>query len=142
MKTIAGTTAIVVAFVIVPPLYGATTASFDGGADTPSTLQAFGFPAVAPSYQAAGGNPSGYLQLTGAINGLHNWATFDKSDAGSYPLSTFSFDFRINQSFGSSADGFSFSYAPTSRVARLARLGLRTSPNPGSCGGGRARIWL
>src|SRR5262245_14275023 len=124
MRTIAGATAIIVALVIVPPLYAATTASFDGGADTPSTLQAFGFTAIAPTYQAAGGNPGGYLQLTDAVGGLHNWATFDRSDAGSYPLSTFSFDFRISAFLGGgTADGFSFSYAPTSVYGTAGGIG-------------------
>jgi len=90
----------------------ATTAAFDGGLDTPLTLQTFGDPG-GPSLQSSGGNPGGFLRLTDAINGQHNFATFDRSDAGPSALSTFDFQFRIAVGATPSADGFSFSYANT-----------------------------
>jgi hypothetical protein len=135
MKTIAGTTAFIVALVVLPSVYGATTASFDGGADTPSTLETFGV-APGPSYQPAGGNPGGYLQLTDAVNSQHNWATFDMSDAGTYPQSTFSFDFLLNPTATPSADGFSFSYANTANYGGSGGVGTApfTAEDPAAAG--------
>jgi MYXO-CTERM domain-containing protein len=93
--------------------YAATVATFEGAVtDTPVNLQQFGGgsgPVISPT----GGNPGGYLQITSAANDKHNWATFDRSDAGTFSRSTFSFDFRIAIGTVPSADGFSFSYADT-----------------------------
>jgi hypothetical protein len=93
-------------------LQAATTAGFDGGPDTPLTLQQFGAP-PGPSIQSTGGNPGGFLQLTAPVNSQHNWATFDQTDTGPFNSSTFSFQFRIQAPITPSADGFSFSYANT-----------------------------
>ncbi len=89
-----------------------TSASFDGGADTALTLERFGDPGQA-SIQTSGGNGGGYLQLTDKVNGQNNWASFDRTHVGTAPQSTFSFQFRIDST--ASADGFSFSYADTSK---------------------------
>ena len=99
-----------------PSAYAATTANFDGGADTPSTLQTFRAPTEpegGPTILTEGGNPGGFLRLTADVNGQNNYASFDRSDAGTFALSTFSFQFRIG-GVGPSADGFSFSFADTS----------------------------
>ncbi len=93
--------------------FGATTASFDGGADTPIFLNQFGATPGA-SIQPAGGNPDGYLQLTANANDQNNFATFDLSDPGaSFSASTFTFQFRVDNLGAGGADGFSFNYYPT-----------------------------
>lgn len=93
-------------------LVAETIAAFEGGADTPLTLETIGG-LPGPKIVAAGGNPGGMLVLTEAINGQHNWATFDGSDPGRHSLSTFSFQFTMAPTSALSADGFSFSYADT-----------------------------
>jgi hypothetical protein len=127
MKTTLSMFALAVALTVVPQLPAATTASFEGGPDTPSALQAFGA-TPAPSIEPAGGNPGGFLQLTAALNSLNNYATFDRSDAGTYPLSTFSFDFIIAPDATPSADGFSFSYVDTANFGATGGLGAAALP--------------
>jgi len=85
----------------------ATTAAFDGGAQTPISLGA------GVTSEAAGGNGGGFLQLTANINSQNNYATFDRSDIGAAPSSTFSFQFRIDALGAGGADGFNFTYLPT-----------------------------
>src|SRR5215213_9853351 len=91
-------------------------AQFDGGADTPYTLENFSDPAVAgggASIQTTGGNPGGFLQLTPNVNGQNNWAMFNKTDVGAVPVSTFSFQFRFDNLGAGGAVGISFNYFPT-----------------------------
>src|SRR6188508_787054 len=83
--------------------FGATTASFNGGADTTAALQLFGDPG-GPTIQTTGGLTGGYLQLTPAINGQNNFVTFDRTDVGTYPRANFSFNFRIQAPLTPSAD--------------------------------------
>jgi len=97
---------------VVSSASAATTGAFDGGVDTAFTAQAFNG-GNGPSVQAAGGNPGGFLQVTPNENGLHNWATFDRTDAGLYPQSNFAFQFRIDNLGAGGADGISFSYYNT-----------------------------
>jgi len=75
--------------------------------DTPSHLQAFG---AEPGPSIA----DGVITITEALNSLNNWVTFDRSDAGSYGVSNFSFDFLLDPTdTGPSADGISISYGNT-----------------------------
>jgi hypothetical protein len=90
----------------------ATLHSFDGGAGTPLTLQQFGEPPGA-MILTTGGNPGGYLQLTPNVDSQNNYATFDRSDVGTVPASTFAFDFRFDSLGNGGADGFSFNYYNT-----------------------------
>lgn len=115
-------------------VYGITIAGFDGGVDTPLTLQSFGTP-PGPSVQPVGGNPGGYLQLTPAINSQHNFATFDRTDSGPFSSSAFSFQFRIT-AIGQSADGFSFSYANTANYGTSGGIGGApfTAEDPAAAG--------
>jgi len=118
------------------PAMADTTAAFDGGADTPVTLETFGDPG-GPSIEAAGGNPGGFLRLTDAINGQNNFATFDNSDAGSFPAANFSFDFIVDPTAtGSSADGFSFSFADTATHGSSGGIGAPafTPEDPAAAG--------
>ena len=91
----------------------ATIVSFDGGADSPYTLQQFGAN-PAPSVQASGGNPGGYLRLTVTIGTQNNFVPVDQTDPGLFRQSTFAFDFRIDSIVNGGADGISFSYLDTS----------------------------
>ena len=104
------------------PAFGQTVASFDGGADSPLTLQAFGEPPP-PSVVAAGGNPGGFLQLTNNVNSQNNWATFDRTNAGAAPRSNFALQFRMDNLGGGGADGFSFNYYPTANFGAAGGLG-------------------
>ncbi|HWB02679.1 MAG TPA: hypothetical protein VG796_06605 [Verrucomicrobiales bacterium] len=98
--------------------FAATTATFNGGADTPVNLQVFGDPG-GPSIQPAGGLTGGYLELSGAVNAQHNWATFDRTDIGTSPRADFSFSFKITAPVTPSADGFSFSFANTANYGSV-----------------------
>ena len=76
-------------------------------ADTPSHLQNFG-DEPAPTIV------DGVITITEAANSLNNWVAFDRSDAGSYGVSNFSFDLLLDPTdTGPSADGISISYANT-----------------------------
>jgi hypothetical protein len=106
----------------------ATVVSFDGGPDSTYSLQGFGVeagvPTAPPNAEPSGGNPGGFLQLTQNINSEHNFVPFDRTDAGTFPVSVFSFDFRIdNLSTNGGADGFSFSYLDTSTYNTSGPLG-------------------
>ena len=107
---------------------------FDGEG-TAVTLETFGNPGGA-SIEATGGNPDGYLRLTEAINGQNNYATFDLTDAGTYPESVFTFDFLIDPEAGPSADGFSFSYADTANYGVSGTIGAPpfTAEDPAAAG--------
>ena len=69
------------------------------GAGTAVTLEQFGDRPGA-FIEAASGNLGGYLLLTRASNGQNNYATFDRSDAGTFPESVFTFDFLIDPEAG------------------------------------------
>src|SRR5678815_1133006 len=97
-------------FVVVSE--AATIATFGGGTDSIYTLQQPGA-APAPTVLATGGNPGGYLRLTVNIGSQHNFVPFDQTDPGTFPVSTFSFQFRVDLLGGGGADGFSFSYLDT-----------------------------
>ncbi|MEO8353810.1 MAG: PEP-CTERM sorting domain-containing protein [Chthoniobacteraceae bacterium] len=116
--------------------FGATTASFDGGADTPIFLNQFG-DAPGPSIQPIDGNPGGYLELTPAINGQNNFATFDLSDPGeNFTASTFTFQFRFDALGAGGADGMSFNYYPTALYGTTGGFGapLFTPEDPAAFG--------
>lgn len=104
------------------PLRATVMAGFDGGADTPITLEQFGS-SPGPSIEATGGNPGGFLQLTDSVNSQNNFATFDRTDAGTFSTSSFSFDFRIIEGDVGGADGFSFSYGDTTTYGTTGGLG-------------------
>jgi hypothetical protein len=109
----------------VGALNASTLNNFDGGVGTPITLDTFGA-APGPSIEAAGGNPGGFLQVTAALNDQNNFATFDRSDAGTYATSTFNFDFILAPDQVPSADGMSFSYANTANYGTSG--GLASAP--------------
>ena len=113
---------------------GATVAQFDGGADTPISLNQFGDPAGA-SIQPAGGNPGGYLQLTPPSNNQNNWATFDRTDL-SAPIINFSFQFQLTPAGAGGADGFSFNLLPTASFGIAGGLGgpVFTAEDPAFAG--------
>ena len=108
----------------VAPVHATVMAEFDGGADTPLTLEEFGNTGSL-SIEASGGNPGGFLRLTeDGVPSQHNYASFDNTDAGAFSTSSFSFDFRITDNTdGSTADGFSFSYADTGTYGTSGGLG-------------------
>ena len=97
-----------------------TIGTFDGG-DTPITLETFG-DAPGPSIMGPGldGN---FLLLTGPVNGQNNFATFDRSDAGTFATSDFRFDFLIAPDQTPTADGISFSYANTATYGTSGGIG-------------------
>jgi MYXO-CTERM domain-containing protein len=103
-------------------LDASTINNFNGGFGTAVTLQRFGDPG-GPSIETTGGNPGGVLQLTQAINGQNNFATFDRTDAGAQAASVFNFDFRIAPGTTPSADGISFSYANTANYGTTGGVG-------------------
>lgn len=115
-------------------LQASTVANFSA-AGTPVTLETFGA-AGGASIEPGGGNPGAYLQLTAAINGQNNFATFDLSDAGSHATSTFNFDFIIAPDPGPSADGFSISYANTATYGTSGGVGSApfTPEDPAAAG--------
>ena len=92
--------------------FGATVGQFDGGANTPVSINQFGS-APGPGILTSGGNPGGYLQITAAANDQNNWVTFDRTDPVS-PLVNFSFQFQLIPGGAGGADGFSFNLLPTS----------------------------
>ena len=110
---------------------------FDGVSITPPlTLETFN-EAPGPSIPASGGNPDAYLLLTEAVNNQHNWATFDRSFLGAAPQATFAFDFIIDPTeTGPSADGFSFSFAPTATYNDAGGIGAPafTAEDPAAAG--------
>jgi hypothetical protein len=70
----------------------------------PYTLQTRGDP-PGPTVESSGRNPGGFLQLTGAINSQHNFVPFDQSDPGTFNVSTFTFQFRLDTLGAGGADG-------------------------------------
>lgn len=92
--------------------FAAAIANFDGGADSPYNLEQRGA-GQGPTFETADGNPGGFLQLTANVNDSHNFVSFDRTDVGTFPLSTFRFDFRVDNLGAGGADGFSFGYIPT-----------------------------
>jgi hypothetical protein len=117
------------------PARATVMAAFDGGADTPLTLETLGS-SPGPTIEATGGNPGGFLQLTDAVNSQHNFASFDRTDAGSFSTSSFSFDFLVDIDQVPSADGFSFSYADTGTYGTSGGLGSApfTAEDPAAAG--------
>ena len=95
--------------------FAATIASYEGGADSPYTLEFFGDATTGgpPTIETADGNPGGYLRLTNNVNGQNCWSTFDQTDLGTYPKATFSFDFRFDNLGAGGADGISFNFLNT-----------------------------
>jgi len=119
------------------PLFAATVNDFEGGG-TPVSLEIFsGTTTPGATIEPTGGNPGGFLQLTDAVNDQHTWATFDNTDAGTFPLSQFNFDFLIDPTAtGPSADGFSFSYADTATFGTTGGIGAApfTAEDPAASG--------
>ena len=115
---------------------GAAIATFGGGVDSVYTLQQLGASLPAPTVLATGGNPGGYLRLTANINDQHSFVPFDLTDAGTFPASTFSFQFRIDNLGAGGADGFSFSYLDTALFGATGALGAApfTAEDPAATG--------
>jgi hypothetical protein len=113
----------------------ATIVTFGGGTDSSYTLQQFGG-LPAPTVLTNGGNPGGYLRLTANINDQHNFVPVDQTDPGLFPVSTFSFQFRIDLLGGGGADGLSFSYLDTALYGVSGGIGapLFTAEDPGNAG--------
>jgi hypothetical protein len=77
-----------------------------------------------------------FLLLTGPVNGQNNFATFDRSDAGTFATSDFRFDFLIAPDQTPSADGISFSYANTATYGTSGGIGAAafTPEDPAAAG--------
>lgn len=102
-------------------LRAATVADFDTGNDTPFTMEQFG---DGPGPSIGSGGPTGnFLLITEAVNSQNNFIAFDRSDAGAFDSSTFSFDFLIAPDATPSADGISFSYVDTATYGVSGGLG-------------------
>jgi hypothetical protein len=113
----------------------ATIVNFDSGAD-PSlyTLDRFGAQ-PGPTVAATDGNPGGFLQITREFGGLHNFVPFNQTDPGTFAVSTFAFDFRIDRLGGGGADGISFSYLDTATHGTTGTVGaLFTAEDPAAAG--------
>ena len=106
---------------VIAPIFSAsaaTTSTFNGlPSDTPVTLQAFGDPG-GPSINPNGGFTGagdGGLVVTPAVNGQNNYATFNRTNTGTFSSSSFSFQFRVGLgTTAGTADGVAFAYLPSS----------------------------
>ena len=127
---------LLVSFTFASTGFAATVASFNGGADTPVALQAFGDINFPPNIQPAGGFSGGYLQVTSPNNSEHNWATFDRTDVGTYPSANFSFRFKLQAGATPTADGMSFSFASTTNYGTSGGIGGApfTAEDPNAAG--------
>jgi hypothetical protein len=107
---------------------------FTGDAgDTPVTLTQFGAAGPGPIVDTAGGNPGGRLQVTDAVNGLQNVASFDQTQTGTVPQTDFTFQFKIEAPVTASADGFHFAFIDTS-VYGTTGMGANLGEDPGGFG--------
>jgi hypothetical protein len=105
--------------------FAATIASYDGGADTPYSLEFYGDPNFGgpPIVDTTDGNPGGYLKLTSNVNSQNNWSMFDQTDPGTFPVASFSFDFRFDQLGANGADGISFNFFNTASFGTTGPIG-------------------
>jgi hypothetical protein len=104
------------------PLFAVTTAF------TPNTLTQAGDP---PGPSIDGG--TGMITLTTASNGQNNQIAFDRSDAGTFASSNFSFTFQVTPTTAT-ADGFSVLYYPTSTGGITGAVPAFTGEEPNVAG--------